>query len=283
MTAFSSMPSAAASPTGPDHPCNPLSPSSCQTGGAAAGQDAQGWLYVAGRVAEARESASRPDGCAGCRWIISTVCLTQSGQAGPGGQHCTGIYVTCPGADIRVRVQFGATTESVPVDIDTYCYATPDGGIVDAATVMPRVRSYAETVAVTKPSIRAWPPGGSTLIGLQTFFAATAGRPAAATVGGEGYSLQLQVGAATYAWSFGDGAALGTTDEGGPPPTGPVQHAYSKAGSDNVTAIVSYDATYTVVTPYGSFGPQAVTGGPVRTLPAELTLHVREAHAGLTG
>ncbi len=116
---------------------------------------------------------------------------------------------------------------------------------------------------------------------LPTFFAVGAPGSGQATVGGQGYTLRIQVAASTYNWQFGDGAAVDTTDAGGPPPAGGVHHAYAQAGSDAVQVTVSYGATYTVITPYGDFGPQVVPGGAVRTLPAQLPLQVDEAHAGL--
>ena len=50
-----------------------------------------------------------------------------------------------------------------------------------------------------------------------------------------------------------------------------------------MTVTVAYGATYSVVTPFGTIGPEVVPGGAVRTLPAAIPLQVREAYAGLTG
>ncbi|HEX7355958.1 MAG TPA: PKD domain-containing protein [Mycobacteriales bacterium] len=147
----------------------------------------------------------------------------------------------------------------------------------------PDVRRYAAGLQVTPPSLRTWPPNSATLVNLPTFFGATAPGSGRATVGGQGYTLQISVAATRYDWSFGDGATLVTNDPGAGPPDGSARHTYSAAGDYTVTARIEYGATYSVVTPFGTFGPQTVPGGPVRTLPALTTLHVREAHAGLVG
>lgn len=121
------------------------------------------------------------------------------------------------------------------------------------------------------------------MVNLPTYFSAQAPQSAAKDFGGQGYTMRLQVGAAQYAWSFGDGASLETTDPGSAPPDGSVHHAYLAAGQQAVTASVAYGATFTVVTPFGSIGPTPVAGGPVRTVPARMDLRVQEAYAGLTG
>lgn len=152
-----------------------------------------------------------------------------------------------------------------------------------AATVAPDVRRYATGLQVAKPAFRTWPPNDVTLVNLPTFFGATAPGSGQVSVGGQGYNLRIAVAATRYAWSFGDGASLVTTDPGSGPPDGAVHHTYTTAGSYPVGVTIEYGATYSVVTPFGTFGPETVPGGPVRTLPAQAALRVREAHAGLTG
>ncbi|MGH3744702.1 MAG: PKD domain-containing protein, partial [Mycobacteriales bacterium] len=136
---------------------------------------------------------------------------------------------------------------------------------------------------VTPPTVRTWPPNGLTLVNLPTYFGATAPGSGQATVGGQGYSLRIAVAATTYDWSFGDGASLVTSDPGSGPPDGAAHHTYTAAGNYPVTVTIEYGATYSVVTPFGTFGPETVPGGAVRTLPAAAALRVREAQAGLTG
>ncbi len=180
-------------------------------------------------------------------------------------------------------MQFAPNPASLLEPVDQYCYATPDGGVVDADKVAPDVRRYATQLTVATPTVRAWPPGAVTLVNLPTFFAASAQGSGQATVGGLGYSLQIAVSPQSYTWSFGDGSTLATTGPGGAPPTGSVRHTYAAEGSARVTVTVAYGATYSVVTPFGTIGPEIVPGGAVRTLPATAALQVREAYAGLTG
>jgi hypothetical protein len=187
------------------------------------------------------------------------------------------------GVESRFLVQFQATADSPLRDVDNYCYADPDGGVVTAATVAPDVRRYAAGLQVTKPTVRTWPPNDVTLVNLRTFFGARAPGSGQVTVGGQGYTLQIAVAATTYSWSFGDGASLITSDPGSGPPDGAAHHTYTRSGSFPVAVTIAYGATYSVVTPFGTFGPETVPGGAVRTLPAQAALRVREAHAGLTG
>ena len=108
--------------------CSPLTPTQCSPGTASSGQTVYGWLAVSGRGIEAAQSAESRSGCDGCVWTITRECLQQSGQSGPGGEHCDGLYVGCPGIDKRIVVQFAASAGSPLQDVDQYCYATPDGG-----------------------------------------------------------------------------------------------------------------------------------------------------------
>jgi len=247
------------------------------------GHAEHGWLLINGRANEARLSFTTSDSCAGCQWRVNAVCLEDSGRAGPSGRHCEGQFVGCKGVQQRFIVLFAPTSVAPLRPVDTYCLADSAGGVIDSSIVMSTARKYADQVQVTPPTLRSWPPGGATLVNLPTYFSAQAPQSAAKDFGGQGYTMRLQIGAAQYAWSFGDGASLETTDPGSAPPDGSVRHAYLAAGQQAVTASVAYGATFTVVTPFGSIGPTPVAGGPVRTVPARMDLRVQEAYASLTG
>jgi hypothetical protein len=274
---------ASAAPSVATAGCDPLAPGACTGTQATGGQTVHGWMFVTGREAEADESAKVASDCAGCTWVVSLDCLPDSGAAGPGSEHCAGLYVGCTTAQQRFVVSFSSSPGGQLAQIDTYCYATPDGGVVDAASLNPFVRRYATMLTISQPTMRAWPPGGSSLVGLPTFFAASAPMTERAQIGGRGYTLSLEVDPSKYTWSFGDGATMTTKTEGGPPPDGPTHHTYTTAGREHVAVTIAYGATYTVVTPGGTFGPQPVTGGPLRTLPADLNMQIRDAAAGLNG
>lgn len=236
-----------------------------------------------GRSAEAKYSGQAIQGCAECRWVVTAVCTVGTGLSGPEEDHCLGVFVGCPPLQAKFLVRYQQNRLAPFVDVDQYCYADPDGGVVTAATVAPDVRRYAAGLTVTTPTVRTWPPNDLTLVNLRTFFGATAPGSGQVTVGGQGYSLRIAIAATRYAWSFGDGASLITSDPGAGPPDGAAHHTYTTAGTYPVTVAVEYGATYSVVTPFGTFGPEIVPGGAVRTLPAQSDLRVREAHAGLTG
>jgi hypothetical protein len=273
---------ATAAPNVTNTGCDPLAPGACTSTQATGGQTVRGWMLVTGRNAEADESATVASDCAGCTWVVSVDCLMNSGAAGPGSEHCSGLYVGCTANKQRFTVLFSSSPGGQLEQIDTYCYATANGGVVDAASLNPIVRRYATMLTISQPTVRAWPPGGSSLVGLPTFFAASTPMTGRAQIGGQGYALTLEVDPTTYTWSFGDGATMTTTRAGAPPPDGSVHHTYAMAGPEHVAVTIAYGATYTVVAPDGSFGPQPVTGGPIRTLPADLNLQIHEATAGLT-
>jgi len=168
------------------------------------------------------------------------------------------------------------------VQVDSYCFADGDAEVVTAASITPDARNYASQVGVAKPILKAWPPGGSTLVNLPTFFAVAGTSSAERDFGGEGYTMHLQVGASNYAWSFGDGVTLTSDEPGSAPPDGPIHHTYRSAGAVNVAVTVNYGATYSLITPFGTIGPLQVDGGPVKSLPATDGLQVKEAIATLT-
>lgn len=242
------------------------------------GHSVSGLLIIAEAPSVTRASVSAGDGCASCRWTVTPVC--KEGIGFEGGE-CVGLAAGCPAGQRRFEVQLETATEPRHV-VSSYCHGGPGDGAVTGAQIAPDVRRYAEQVAVNRPAITTYPPGGVTLVNLPTYFAATAQASKQATVGGEGYRLRIRVSARSFVWSFGDGSSMTTTEAGGPPPGGAVRHTYASDGPEAVTVTVQYGATYSVVTPFGTIGPQVVPGGAVRTLPARSDLQVREAFAGLT-
>lgn len=262
--------------------CSGTSVLVCGDGTAEPGaQTVTGWLITKGSPQAETLSAKR-HGCGDCRWFVTTQCIRASGLSGPDGDHCAGIFVGCSADQLRFNLELETAAEPLH-QVDTYCYAAPDGGVVTAATIAPDLRRYASQLTVATPTLETFPPDAVTLVNLPTYFAARAQSSDEATVGGQGYSLRLQVAASRYLWQFGDGSALATVDPGGPPPRGSVRHTYARMGSMPVGVTVQYEATYFVVTPFGEIGPEAVDGGPVESLPATVDLEVREAYAGLTG
>ena len=62
------------------------------------------------------------------------------------------------------------------------------------------------------------------------------------SVVGEVVDVLLRPG---FAWSFGDGTFLTTTDAGGPFPNGKIKHTYKKAGIYPVTLVQSWNGHWT--------------------------------------
>lgn len=263
--------SAAAEPPG----CSRLAVLDCplDSGAISGGTTIHGWLLVPDRGETVRASAHE-GGCADCVWTISTLCIRNTGQSGPDGDHCDGSFVGCAPGEQRYRV-FLATSETPSTLVSQYCRADTSGAVSEA-TVLPDIRQYLDQIAVGQPAISTWPHGRS-LVNLATYFAAPPASSGSRTFGGTGYTMTLMVNPASYDWSFGDGSTLSSDQPGSGPPDGPIHHVYQTAGDKTVELSVAYGATYTVVTPAGSIGPLDVPGPQVRSLPTTVELEVDEA------
>jgi hypothetical protein len=81
-----------------------------------------------------------------------------------------------------------------------------------------------------------------------------------------------------YAWDFGDGATLTTTDPGRPWPNGTLTHGYTRVGSYRLSLDTTWSATYTLA------GDPTVLDVPgTATTTGAVTLEVRERRAYLVG
>jgi len=82
----------------------------------------------------------------------------------------------------------------------------------------------------------------------------------------------------SFAWDFGDGATLTTTDPGAPWPVGTLTHTYTRIGRLDVVLTTTWSATYTVA------GDPAVHDVPgTATTVSSSRLEVRERRAYLVG
>jgi hypothetical protein len=249
---------------------------------ASQGDQVDGWLLTR-HSPKASAASLAQNGCGACTWRIFRQCSDSApGVASADGERCLGPNVSCGPGEQRLFIFFSPAAGVPLTQFDSYCFADGDAEIVTAASVMPDARRYASQVGVAKPTLRAWPPGGTTLVNLPTYFAASATSSAARDFGGEGYTMRIRINAADYRWEFGDGASVDTHDPGSGPPDGAVHHTYELPAAATVTVTVDYGATYSLVTPTGTIGPLPVDGGPVRSLPAMAELQVKEAIAGLT-
>lgn len=81
-----------------------------------------------------------------------------------------------------------------------------------------------------------------------------------------------------YAWDFGDGATLTTTEPGRPWPDGALAHSYLRVGSYRLGLTTTWSATYTIA------GDPTVRDVPgTATTTGAVTLEVRERRAYLVG
>ncbi|WP_426564301.1 hypothetical protein ACPPVT_00155 [Angustibacter sp. McL0619] len=142
-------------------------------------------------------------------------------------------------------------------------------------------RAFAR-LAFAKPQVHVQPEGNITLVNLPTYYEVR--WPAAgyqpnevATLTLLGRTVQIRPVAASYTYTFGDGANLGPTPSpGGTYPGGDVRHTYTERGQAPVHVRASYTGQYRLAG--GAWQDIELTvpvGGPV------VEVQVKEAHAVL--
>lgn len=93
-----------------------------------------------------------------------------------------------------------------------------------------------------------------------------------------GTAVTITATPTSYAWDFGDGATLATTEPGMPWPAGTLTHTYQRVGTYGITLATTWSATYTVA---GDPVVRAVPGTATTTSTSQL--EVRERRAYLVG
>jgi hypothetical protein len=148
------------------------------------------------------------------------------------------------------------------------------------------VRQEAQRL-VPRPAIGSAPPGGITLVNIQTLlWVDTPAQRALGTVPLLGHQVTLEVHVAQVTWDFGDGAT-DTTNLPGPKydPHRPCMtklcpdywgHIYTTTGTKTIQATVTWTGRYRVDTGAWQTIPGTVTGPPSTT-----TITVREARGVL--
>jgi hypothetical protein len=111
-----------------------------------------------------------------------------------------------------------------------------------------------------KPSdLVVQPPGGKSLVNLDTNFYTTNSRPMTISVRLLGRSVAVTARPIAYKWQFGDGTSKTTTSPGAPYPDLDVVHAYDKTNKVEVSVDTQYgDASF------------SVNGGPAEAIPSTL-------------
>ncbi|MEO8106903.1 MAG: PKD domain-containing protein [Actinomycetes bacterium] len=208
--------------------------------------------------------------CPECRWALLPMCRGD-GQAGD--VACGGAATSCPPGQFRRIVLLLRPGDTEWQEVGLVCLA---GG---APTTVDDVSSeladlVVEDVPPLEPSMQ---PDGGTLIGLPAVFATgqprTLGERAFTLIG---FEIVLD-GRATWAWDFGDGAALASDDPGGAWPDMSVSHAYGRAGVYPVSVSSTWDAWFTV----DGMGPWPVGGAPVIQVASPPQVRVAAARAEL--
>ena len=93
-----------------------------------------------------------------------------------------------------------------------------------------------------------------------------------------GYPVTVRATPTTWTWDFGDGSALGPTDDPGHPyPRQTLTHAYEVPGEHAITLTTTYTGEYTIA---GS--PYLPIAGTASVTSAPFAVHVREGSSALT-
>jgi PKD repeat protein len=91
-----------------------------------------------------------------------------------------------------------------------------------------------------------------------------------------GTAVTIHATPTRYAWDFGDGATLATTDPGRPWPDGTLTHTYARVGDYRVALTTTWSATYTLA---GDATARDVPGTATTTsAAAPLAVQERRSH-----
>jgi len=128
------------------------------------------------------------------------------------------------------------------------------------------------------PSVLVVQPGrGWVLVNKETVVHADGGPQTLATTI-LGIDVTIAATPTGYAWDFGDGATLATTDPGRPWPDGTLAHTYQRVGGYRLGLTTTWSATYTLA------GDPTVRDVPgTATTTGAVPLEVRERRAYLVG
>ena len=116
------------------------------------------------------------------------------------------------------------------------------------------------------------PPGGETLVNLETVFYTSNAEPITQTVTLAGRSVEIEASPSSYTWHFGDGTSATTTSPGKPHPDHDVFRVYTSTGG----VAPSVDTTYSGRFRIGN-GDWRDIGATVTVAGAAIDLTVLEA------
>lgn len=163
--------------------------------------------------------------------------------------------------------------------METTCFPGREGVPGRPGVGVEVVRSAFARTPFKRPVLIIQPPGGVTLIRLDTFFQASFpgsgfGMGDIHTVTLLGRSVRIRVASAGYRWDFGDGSPmLSTSSAGGPWPDGDVRHVYERPGFYAVRVKAVYRGDYSV-----DGGPWLPVDSTVTLAAPSVKLAVATAH-----
>jgi hypothetical protein len=204
------------------------------------------------------------------------------------GYGCSQIQERCQLAPGETAQPGYTTTMTLQLTAGVWEIVAHDCNAVVSSAPPISVLAHAEVQRlVPRPAIGVGPPGGVSLVNIQTLFWLTT--PATQALGSVqllGQTVQLQASVSDVAWDFGDGHTDHTDNPGTPYSSanpcrtalcpGYFGHVYTDTGSRTVTATVTWTGSYRVGG--GAWQPIA---GTVTGLPSTLALTVKQARGVL--
>lgn len=118
--------------------------------------------------------------------------------------------------------------------------------VVDPGPSDEDVRKAFRSLSWPGSSLIVQPPGGRTLVNLDTFFYTSNFEPISKTVTLVGRQVEIVATPVSYRWVFGDGVVADTRGAGGPYPDGDVRHVYGQPGEMTARVATTYSGRYRI-------------------------------------
>ncbi len=122
----------------------------------------------------------------------------------------------------------------------------PNNVEVDAGLGIDEVVAAFRSLSWPGSSLIVQPPGGRTLVNLDTFFYTSNFEPISKTVTLVGRQVEIVATPVSYRWVFGDGVVADTRGAGGPYPDGDVRHVYGQPGEMTARVATTYSGRYRI-------------------------------------